>query len=149
MVYYCFITWGIDALEWFHCGSGLPFVARAAGWDVKGNPCCPCGSSLGMGSRRAQEGSLYGELLRSSVHHQGGWFVGECIPVYFQDGAPSVDYGVIPQAGDIIFFLRCWQWAMLVEASTALRYLRAWIRLCGRGKRMEALAQINSLSSRK
>ena len=69
-VVYCrFITWGIDAPEWFHRGAGLPFVARAAGWDVEGYRRCSCVSSLGMSSRRVQEGSLDGELLGIPVQH--------------------------------------------------------------------------------
>jgi len=45
--------------------------------------------------------------------------------------------------------LRLCQRARLVEASTARRYLRAGIRLCGRGNLAQGLAHIGSLSSRK
>ena len=51
--------------------------------------------------------------------------------------------------GLITLLLRMCQWAMLVEACIALRYLRAWTRFFGRGSRTEGLAQMNSLSSRK
>ena len=57
--------------------------------------------------------------------------------------------GSSPHISKVTLFRRLCQRTMLVEASTALRYLRAWIRFCGRGKHMEGFAQISSLSSRK
>ncbi len=48
-----------------------------------------------MGSRRAQEGFMYRELLGSPIHRQGGWFVGEYTPVSFQAGAQYVGYEVV------------------------------------------------------
>jgi hypothetical protein len=91
-----FITRGIAAPEWFNRVAVLSFLARTTGWDVESCPRCPRRSSLGVGTCRALEGSLYGELLGIPVHHQGGRFVMECTPVPFHDGAPSIRDGVIP-----------------------------------------------------
>ena len=51
--------------------------------------------------------------------------------------------------GLVILLMRLCKWTMLVEANTALRYLRAWTRFYGRGNRIEGLAYIIFLSSRK
>jgi len=45
--------------------------------------------------------------------------------------------------------LRMCRWAILVEASVALRYLKAWTKLCGIGNHTDALAHMSSLFSRK
>ncbi len=74
-------------------------------WDVKGYPLCPCGSSLKIGPRRAQEGSLYRVLLGGPVDHQGGRFVRECTIVPFKDGSQSIGYEVIPPSWQGYIFL--------------------------------------------
>ncbi len=78
-----FITWDIAAMEWFHYGAGLSFLARASRWDVEGYPLCPCEPSLRMGSRRAQKGSSDRVLLGDPVHPLGERYVRECTPVPF------------------------------------------------------------------
>jgi hypothetical protein len=45
--------------------------------------------------------------------------------------------------------LRMCQLAMLIEASNALRYFRAWTIFCGKGGRTKGLAQMSFLSSTK
>ena len=47
---------------------------------------------------------------------------------------------------NLYFFLQFCHWVGLVEAITARRYWRARVRLFGRGKLIEGLVQINSLS---
>jgi hypothetical protein len=49
----------------------------------------------------------------------------------------------------VILFPRFCQWAMLGEANVARNYERAWVTFGGRGKRIEGLAHMSSLSSKK